>query len=75
MWLKLPDFKVIRRLPAKSRLKNQYLCGGVNGTVEMNFTRYRVLTQNVNVDSEGAQFCRNELHPLQGIDTENSMYA
>ena len=40
------------------------------GRVEMNFTRYRVLTQFFSSSRSAYSLpCRNELHPLQGIDT------
>ena len=37
--------------------------------VEMNFTRYRVLTLTIFSTFAGFYYSRNELHPLQGIDT------
>ena len=40
--------------------------------VEMNFTRYRVLTPNVLPTVNARSLGRNELHPLQGIDTHES---
>ena len=42
--------------------------------VEMNFTRYRVLTHYPLMISVQVRRRRNELHPLQGIDTKPSAY-
>ena len=67
---KLPVFKVFRPLSAKSGLETQHLREIVGGRVEMNFARFRALTRYVILERFNSLFSRNELRPIQGIDTQ-----